>query len=202
MGKYAAKFLPLGTPAPSGWVQVGNIAIDIEGIASSNDMPFVPGVDDSYDINGYIIISDTTSTGLNGRSTGGNTGVVSPDTPTFWATTSKTDSDFLNLVSRLPNMSGINTSPTVDNISNALSDLASNGYWTSYDNTIVFNVDAANSNSYPGTGLTWYDLSSYENNGTISNAVYYSSGPNSVPSFYFDGNYGTSDSVSIGGRGL
>lgn len=83
MGKYAAKFLPLGTPAPSGWVQVGNIAIDIEGIASSNDMPFVPGVDDSYDINGYIIISDTTSTGLNGRSTGGNTGVVSPDTPTF-----------------------------------------------------------------------------------------------------------------------
>lgn len=33
---------------------------------------------------------------------------------------------------------------------------------------LVFNLDAANRKSYPGSGTTWYDLSGNNNNGTIT----------------------------------
>jgi len=36
-------------------------------------------------------------------------------------------------------------------------------------NGLVFNVDAGDSTSYPGTGTTWTDLSGNGNNGTLIN---------------------------------
>lgn len=49
-----------------------------------------------------------------------------------------------------------------------------------FDNRIVnrslmFHVDAGNTNSYNGTGTTWYDLSGRGNNGTLENSPVYSS---------------------------
>ncbi len=39
---------------------------------------------------------------------------------------------------------------------------------------LVFHVDAGNYNSYPIAGTTWYDLSGYGNNGTLTNGPVYS----------------------------
>ena len=36
-------------------------------------------------------------------------------------------------------------------------------------NGLIFCVDAADKNSYPGTGTTWTDLSGNANNGTLTN---------------------------------
>ena len=40
---------------------------------------------------------------------------------------------------------------------------------------LVFAVDAANYESYPGSGTTWYDLSGNGNNGTLTNGVTFNS---------------------------
>ena len=40
---------------------------------------------------------------------------------------------------------------------------------------LVLHLDAANKNSYPGSGTTWKDLSGNENNGTLVNGVGYNS---------------------------
>jgi hypothetical protein len=46
-------------------------------------------------------------------------------------------------------------------------------------NGLVLNLDAANKDSYPGTGTTWYDLSTYGDNGTLINGVGFSPNVNS-----------------------
>jgi hypothetical protein len=125
---YAAKYVGAGS-APSGWTKVGSVAIDTTGIASPNDIPFLPGIDENYDTNGYVIISDTTTAGLVGRTTGNNTGVAVSDTPTYWATLLKTEQSFLELVNKLPARTG--QTPFVDG-NTALTWLNSNGYWSSY----------------------------------------------------------------------
>jgi hypothetical protein len=50
---------------------------------------------------------------------------------------------------------------------------------------IVLYLDAANTNSYPGTGTTWTDLSGQSNNGTLINGPGYNSGNGG--SLVFDG---------------
>jgi len=50
---------------------------------------------------------------------------------------------------------------------------------------LVLCLDAADRNSYPGTGSTWGDLSGNGNNGSISNAVFNNS---NCGIFNFDGN--------------
>jgi hypothetical protein len=54
--------------------------------------------------------------------------------------------------------------------------LNDNGYWTNWPGELpqgmVLLLDSGDSNSYPGTGTTWYDLSGYGNNGTLSGATY------------------------------
>lgn len=125
---YAAKYVGAGS-APSGWTKIGNIAVDTTGIVTPNDAPFLPGVDENYDTNGYIIISDTTTAGLVGRTTGNNTGVATSDTPTYWATLLKTEQSFLELVNKLP--ARVDETPFVGG-GDALTWLNSNGYWSSY----------------------------------------------------------------------
>ena len=66
------------------------------------------------------------------------------------------------------------------------------------NNAIVQNgldlwLDAGDRGSYPGTGSTWYDLTSNNYNGTIANAVY--NGGYGNGSFTFDG---SGDTVDVG----
>ncbi len=56
---------------------------------------------------------------------------------------------------------------------------------------LVLNLDAGNTNSYPGSGTTWTDLSGNSNNGTLTNGPTYSSADGG--SIVFDG---TDDYVS------
>ena len=60
-------------------------------------------------------------------------------------------------------------------------------------NGLVFCVDAADTNSYPGSGTTWTDLSGNGNNGTLTNGPTFSSANRG--SIVFDG---TNDYVSCG----
>ena len=64
---------------------------------------WVGGVDDS---DGYVIVSDTTTTGLAGWGTGGGTGTAPSDTPTFWKSADRTDVSLLTLISSLPGSPG------------------------------------------------------------------------------------------------
>lgn len=48
---------------------------------------------------------------------------------------------------------------------------------------LIFNVDAGDKNSYPGSGATWFDLCPDSDNGAITNATFNSDGY-----FTFDGN--------------
>jgi hypothetical protein len=52
-------------------------------------------------------------------------------------------------------------------------------------NGLVVYLDAANKNSYPGSGTTWTDLSNNNNNGALTNSPSFSG--DSDGSFFFDG---------------
>ena len=63
-------------------------------------------------------------------------------------------------------------------------------------NRLVLNLDASDINSYPRSGTTWYDLSPYQNHGTLTN------GPTHGYT-HINGNHyidfdGTNDYISIG----
>ena len=60
------------------------------------------------------------------------------------------------------------------------------------DDGLVLALDAADTNSYPGSGTTWADLSDNDNDGTLTNSPTYNS--NNSGSFAFDG---TNDYVSF-----
>ena len=60
------------------------------------------------------------------------------------------------------------------------------------DDGLVLALDAADTNSYPGSGTTWSDLSDNDNDGTLTNSPTYNS--NNSGSFAFDG---TNDYVSF-----
>ena len=61
--------------------------------------------------------------------------------------------------------------------------LNDNGYWTSYDDTLLLYLDSGNPSSYSGSGNTWYDLSTYENNATLINSPTYSSSYDGILQF-------------------
>jgi hypothetical protein len=153
-GKYLTAFTG-GTPI-SGFENVGNIAVDTEpGSGDYSLGNFVGGVLSTYDDNGYVIITDSTTAGTVGRTTGGNTTPpVSANEPTFWVSVSKTDNSFLDLVNKLPARYG---QSFFVNTTQASTWLSSNGYWTSYI-APVLSLDAGNTASYPGTGTVWTDL--------------------------------------------
>jgi hypothetical protein len=53
------------------------------------------------------------------------------------------------------------------------------------ENGLVLALDAANKNSYPGSGTTWKDLSGNGNNGTLTNGPTFNAG--NIGSIVFDG---------------
>jgi hypothetical protein len=92
----------------SGTTQVNNIAIGIENPDYTSGS-WVGGVDDT---DGYVIVGDTTTAGLVGRTTGGGTGVAPADTPTFWKSAGLTDQDLVDLINKLPGSDGNYTNVT------------------------------------------------------------------------------------------
>ena len=63
-------------------------------------------------------------------------------------------------------------------------------YVSPLDPNLVLYLDAGNTNSYPGTGTTWFDLTENQNNGTIIGATWNNGGG------YFDFD-GSNDYVNI-----
>ena len=149
-GKYVTAFT--NGVNKSGFTNTGKIAIDTNpGSGDYSIANFVGGVISGYDSTGYIIITDTTTSGVDTRSTGNHTGTASANTPTFWVSPTKNDVGFLYLVNRLPARKGL-TPFTVG--SDAKTWLNDNGYWTSYVGIAsILSLDAAN---YSGTG-NWID---------------------------------------------
>jgi hypothetical protein len=64
---------------------------------------------------------------------------------------------------------------------------------TTVTNGLVLALDAADKNSYPGSGTSWFDLSGNTNNGTLTNGPTFNSG--NAGSIVFDG---VDDYVSCG----
>jgi hypothetical protein len=65
---------------------------------------------------------------------------------------------------------------------------------------LIFLVDAADKNSYPGSGTTWTDLSSSGNNGTLSaEAIGTVSGSLNTMAFSGTGDYISTSAVTVGG---
>lgn len=52
---------------------------------------------------------------------------------------------------------------------------------------LVLNLDAQNSSSYPGSGLTWYDLSNVDNDATLNNNVTFTNNAFNQKFFNFNG---------------
>lgn len=91
----------------------------------------------------------------------------------FWKTL-KTDESFISWSEFISRKSG-DPQNFVSGVQ-AKQWLNDNGYWTNWPGELpqgmVLLLDSGDSNSYPGTGTTWYDLSGYGNNGTLSGATY------------------------------
>ena len=137
-GKYVTAFTD--GVNKSGFTNTGKIAIDTNpGSGDYSIANFVGGVLSTYDSNGYVIISDTTTAGIVGRTTGGNTTPpVSANEPTFWVSPTKDESGFLFLVNRLPARSSQTPFTTG---SDAKTWLNNNGYWTSYTTSAIVTSD-------------------------------------------------------------
>ena len=175
-GKYLTAFTNGVTKA--GFKNIGNIAIDTNpGSGDYSIANFVGGVSDTDDSYKYVIITDTTTAGVVGRSTAENTGTASGNTPMFWVSSTKDDTGFLYLVNRLPARKG--QTPFTDVLS-ATTWLRTNGYWSTYV-TPLLSLDAANYtsgnwvDSIGGIQFTLYNSQSF----SLSNGGYFNFSPTS-----------------------
>jgi hypothetical protein len=101
MAVYLFKYNPGGT-AEAGATQIKTLQYST-GNVNVNTGGWYPGVDDT---GVYVITSDTTTTGLAGRTTGGGTGVAGSGLPTFWKTAGTSEAQLLAVVNRLPGSPG------------------------------------------------------------------------------------------------
>jgi hypothetical protein len=116
MSVYLFKYNPSGTPE-SGATQIKTLQYRSGNIGSTG---WYAGVNDS---GVYVITSDTTTTGLTGRTTGGGTGVAGAGLPTFWKTAGTSEAQLLAVVNRLPGSPG-----NLTTIAGATGFLNSNNY--------------------------------------------------------------------------
>jgi len=155
--KYSAAYVGVGATPIAGCAMIGNIAVvTAVNFTSWSSASFVGGLSASYDSSGYVIISDSTTAGVIGRTTGNNTtntinapaGTQIPDKPTYWVSLTKDGDGFLALVNKLPpslDGNGFNTPNTTPaggrpyfdgtagfDAAAAKTWLNQNGYWTSY----------------------------------------------------------------------
>jgi hypothetical protein len=145
---------PSTTP-PTGATQFGNIAVEDVGFNQGGGIRWFNGPDEDT---GYVICHESGN-----RTVGSQSEVISGTAIGFWRTSTKSDIEFLNLVSVTTGQSFLTASVAKDW-------LHANGYWSSWVSsgpTLLVNLDASNNSSYGGSGNTWYDLIS-NNDGTLN----------------------------------
>jgi hypothetical protein len=137
-----------GAEITNGLTQSGNIIVDTVGTNTSS-YNFVAGISNTELTNGYVIVTDTSTAGVVGRSTGNSTGPSAPaNQPTYWVSNGLSNDDFLDLVNALPptlDGNGFNTPNTTPAGGRPYFDgtagfdapaariwLKNNGYWTNY----------------------------------------------------------------------
>ena len=132
----------IGSEISAGLTQSGHIIVDLTGTNTSS-YNFVAGVSNAVLGTNYVIVSDSTTAGVVGRTTGGNTTPNEPaDTPTYWIS-----NDFLALVNALPPSTNVGSNatqsvtfarPYFDGVTaggfaaDAKDWLKTYGYWTNY----------------------------------------------------------------------
>jgi hypothetical protein len=92
---------------------------------------------------------------------------------------------------KLANMSIYNRALTATELEKYYNE-TQNKFKNTPPNIKILSLDASNTQSYPGSGTTWTDLSGLKNNGTLNNGVAYNSGN----SGYFDLD-GSNDYISF-----
>jgi len=138
----------------TGTEQVGNLAVGTptNGFGSTG-LKWWNGPDEDL---GYVIAHETPS-GQSGAD--GDTAFLG-----FFRSDALTDNSFISLASTVSGQSFTGGTQ-------AKTWLNSNGYWTSWvlsGPTLLADLDASNSSSYPGTGTDWFDLTSNNNDGTLN----------------------------------
>jgi hypothetical protein len=155
------------TGAPiSGTDQVGDLAVGVTDQEYSSNIGGVTwwmGPDEEL---GYVIAvpvsSNTQPTPIGGvfASVG------------FYRTDDFTDSSFISIAEYVANEYG--TPQTFSTAIQASNWLTNNGFWNSYAVPLVL-LDAGNLSSYPGSGSTWFDLTTGDNATLINTPTYSSS---------------------------
>jgi len=139
------------TEIGDGLTQSGHIIVDVSGGSNTtfvSSYNIVAGVSNSVLGTNFVIVSDSTTAGVVGRTTGGGTTPAEPaDTPTYWISNGSSPDDFLNLVNALPAStnvgfnapeSGMFARPYFDGVTaggfalDAKDWLKTYGYWTNY----------------------------------------------------------------------
>jgi hypothetical protein len=156
---------PSQTPIP-GTEQVGSIAAAISNVTIGAGQEWWNGPDEDP---GYVVAYiDPTGDHPNApeRILGGNYICHIG----FKRTQNKSEQEFIELARFLTG------NPLILTGIQAKAELNNSGFWTSYGSLpsgMVLYLDAGVSNSYPGSGTTWYDLSGHGNHGTLSANTFY-----------------------------
>lgn len=162
----------------SGMEQIGDIAAGVGSITIDTTKEWWNGPDEDL---GYVIAYvDATGEHVNAPER-----IFSTNYPChigFKRTDTKTEQEFIDLAKKVLNNYSLITAQQAKTALNTA------GYWTSWGSLptgMVLYLDAGNSESYSGTGTTWYDLSGQNNDGTFAGGTIYSS--NSGGTMEFDG---------------
>jgi hypothetical protein len=175
---------------PVGSIKKGVVSINIDNSLITSGHTWRNGIEI---VNQYIIYSDTYTQGIDTQQNA---------KPCAWSC-AYNDASLLNLINSLPPLIG---QPKYDTLATAIAWLeGQNKYFLvnqSYPEIVTSGMtlclDAGMTGSYPNAGTTWYDLSGYNNNVTLTNGPSWTS---SQTSSYitFDGSddYGRNDSPNL-----
>lgn len=156
---------PSPNPQIPGCEQVGDIAV-AQGAAVdvTPEYQWWNGPDEDL---GYVI-AYVDPTGQHPNAPERLFSVETPCNIGFKRTLVKNDEEFIELAKKVLGNNSITTAQQAKNLLTAF------GYWTSWGALpagMVLYLDSGNSISYSG-GSTWFDLSGYGNNGTLSGATF------------------------------
>lgn len=117
----------------------------------------------------------------------------------FWRSDSLSDNSFISLSEYVSFYNG--TPQSFSTTTQAKSWLNTNGFWTSYNplvtSGLTLQLIASDNSSYPGSGSTWYDLSSPQQNITLINSPTFTSASPSYFSFNAINQYGTGSGLVL-----
>ncbi len=170
---------------PTGCTQYGNIAIQDTGwIQGAGGLKWYNGPDEDP---GYVIAYPS----LPPRTAAYQTENTIGNSIGFRRTSAKSSIEFWDLAEKV-------TGQVFIGVQDAKDYLLANGYWTSYGllpvgivlDGLTLRLDASDSNSYNGSGNTWFDTSGTAENITlVNNPVWVSSNPNYFE--FYGSEYGT-----------